>query len=213
MRLLAIDTCLDACQAALIDGDAVVFRRSEPMHRGHQERLAPMLAEAMAEAGARFSELDRIGVTVGPGSFTGLRVGLAFAKGLAIARGIPCLGVGVLEALAASAGERGRVLAAIDAKRAQAYLQLFEDGRALSDAEAVLLEDARAWIERHGGFDGLAIVGSGASLLADIAPGARSLPLAAPDPLAIARLALAAEPSAAPPRPIYLRAPDARLPA
>ena len=72
------------------------------MHRGHQERLAPLVAEAMAQAGAAFPDLDRIGVTVGPGSFTGLRVGLAFAKGLAIALGIPCVGVGVLDALAAT---------------------------------------------------------------------------------------------------------------
>ena len=181
------------------------------MHRGHQERLAPMLAEAMAEAGASFSELDRIGVTVGPGSFTGLRVGLAFAKGLAIARGVPCVGVSVLEALAASADAHGRVLAAIDAKRAQAYLQLFEAGRPLSDPEAVLLADIPAWLEGHGGSEGLTIVGSGAALLAEAAPSARLAPLAAPDPLAIARLA--ARSDAAPARPIYLRAPDARLPA
>jgi tRNA threonylcarbamoyladenosine biosynthesis protein TsaB len=181
------------------------------MHRGHQERLAPMLAEAMAASGAGFDQLDRIGVTVGPGSFTGLRVGLAFAKGLAIARGIPCVGIGVLEALAA--GQGGRVLAAIDARRAQAYLQLFEAGRALGDPEAVLLEDAAAWLDRRGGPGGLTLVGSGAPLLAEIVPGARLLPLAAPDPLAIAGMAAVADPAAAPPRPIYLRAPDARLPA
>ena len=213
MRVLAIDTCLDACQAALIDNDAVIFSRTEPMHRGHQERLAPMLAEAMQAAGAGFDALDRIGVTVGPGSFTGLRVGLAFAKGLAIARGVPCIGVGVLEALAVSAGADGGVLAAIDARREQAYLQLFEDGRAAGEAEAVLLEDAGAWLQQRGGPGGLTIVGSGAPLLAEIAPGARILPLAAPDVLAIARIAAAADPPAAPPQPIYLRAPDARLPA
>ena len=172
-----------------------------------------MLAEAMAEAGAGFEGLDRIGVTVGPGSFTGLRVGLAFAKGLAIARGIGCVGVGVLEALAASAGKGGRILAAIDANRAQAYLQLFTDGVAAGEAEAVLLDDASGWIARRGGSAGLTIVGSAVPLLAEIAPGARLLPLAAADPLAIARLAAAADPALAPAHPIYLRAPDARLPA
>jgi len=170
-----------------------------------------MLAEAMSAAGAGFCALDRIGVTVGPGSFTGLRVGLAFAKGLAIARGVPCVGIGVLEALAA--GVDGRVLAAIDARRAQAYLQLFEAGHARSDPEAVLLEDAAAWLGRRGGPGGLTLVGSAAPLLAGFAPGARLLPLAAPDPVAIARIAAAADPAGAPPRPIYLRAPDARLPA
>ena len=208
MRLLAIDTCLDASQAALIDDDEVVFACSEPMHRGHQERLAPMLAEAMAAAGVGFDGIDRIGVSVGPGSFTGLRVGLAFAKGLAIARGLPCVGVGVLEALAASAGATGRVLAAIDAKREQLYLQAFDDGRATGPPRAERIADFALPQPSRG----LTIVGSGAPVLAQAAPDARILPLAAPDPVAIARLAARAPEPDAPPSPIYLRAPDARLP-
>jgi len=208
VRVLAIDTCLDACQAALLDDDKVVFARSEPMHRGHQERLAPMLAEAMEAAGAGFEDLDRIGVTVGPGSFTGLRVGLAFAKGLAIARGIPCVGIGALEALAASAGVQGPVLAAIDARREQLYLQMFKDGRPAEPPRAQLIVDLRA-ISPTGQ---LTIVGSGAPLMAAVAADARILPLAAPEPVAIARLAALADPARAPPQPIYLRAPDARLP-
>lgn len=179
------------------------------MHRGHQERLAPLVAEAMAEAGAAFPDLNRIGVTVGPGSFTGLRVGLAFAKGLAIALGIPCVGVGVLDALAASVGEAGRVLAAIDAKRDQAYLQLFEKGAAASEAEAVLVADLPAWLDRHGGRRGLTVVGSGAPLVEGEAD---RQTLTAPDPVAIARLAARSPAPDAPPRPIYLRSPDARLP-
>jgi tRNA threonylcarbamoyladenosine biosynthesis protein TsaB len=213
LKVLAIDTCLDACQAALVDHDAVVFSRAEPMHRGHQERLAPMLAEAMDQAGADFAGIGRIGVTVGPGSFTGLRVGLAFAKGLAIALGVPCVGIGVLEALAASADCGGRVLAAVDAKRSQAYLQLFQAGRALCGAEAVLLDDAPGWLARRGGPAGLTIVGSGAPLLAPMAAPARLEPLSGPDPVLLARLAAFADPASAPPRPVYLRAPDARLPA
>ena len=169
-----------------------------------------MVAEAMTEAGVPFAELDRIGVTVGPGSFTGLRVGLAFAKGLAIALGVPCVGVGVLEALAASTAERGRVLAAIDAKRDQAYLQMFDGAVVTGEAEAVLLTEVPAWLARRGGPEGLTVVGSGATL---IAGAAKAIPMAAPDAVAIARLAAWAPKPDAPPRPIYLRAPDARLPA
>ncbi|MGH7024255.1 MAG: tRNA (adenosine(37)-N6)-threonylcarbamoyltransferase complex dimerization subunit type 1 TsaB, partial [Caulobacteraceae bacterium] len=111
MSLLAIDTCLAACQAAVISDGVALASLSEPMARGHQERLGPMVREAMDQAGLRFSELDRIAVTVGPGSFTGLRVGLAFAKGLALALDIPCTGVGTLAALAAgAAGRRAAVI-------------------------------------------------------------------------------------------------------
>ncbi|MGZ8364529.1 MAG: tRNA (adenosine(37)-N6)-threonylcarbamoyltransferase complex dimerization subunit type 1 TsaB, partial [Caulobacteraceae bacterium] len=99
--VLGLDTALTACSVAVIDGDAVLASRSEPMTRGHQERLAPMVAEVMAEAGIAFDALDRIGVTIGPGGFTGLRVGLAFAKGLALALDIPCVGVTTLAALLA----------------------------------------------------------------------------------------------------------------
>ena len=180
------------------------------MHRGHQERLAAMVAEAMTQADAAFPELGGIGVTIGPGSFTGLRVGLAFAKGLAIALGVPCVGVGVLEALAASTDARGRVLAAIDAKRDQAYLQMFENGAASSEAEAVLLAEVPAWLERRGGPQGLSVIGSAAPL---VLGAARAIAVAAPAPVAIARLAARAPTPSAPPRPIYLRAPDARLPA
>ena len=122
-----------------------------------------MLAEAMAAAGVGFGGIDRIGVTVGPGSFTGLRVGLAFAKGLAIARGVPCIGVGVLEALAASAGGGGTVIAAIDAKRDQLYLQTFQDGRAVCAPEAVLIADMGPPAPGP-----LAIVGSGAPIMAGV---------------------------------------------
>ncbi len=168
-----------------------------------------MLAEAMAAAGAHFQDIDRIAVTVGPGSFTGLRVGLAFAKGLAIARGIACVGVGTLDALAASAGEDGVVVAAIDARREQVYLQTFEDGRAVAAPRAELLCD----IASLGASGRPTIVGSGAELLAGVAPEARIIALAAPDPVVVARLAARAPEPAAPPSPIYLRAPDARLPA
>jgi tRNA threonylcarbamoyladenosine biosynthesis protein TsaB len=180
------------------------------MHRGHQERLAPLVAEALAASGADLAAVGRIGVTTGPGSFTGLRVGLAFAKGLAIARGVPCVGVSALEALAASV-EGEEVLAAIDARREQVYLQLFRAGAPSGGPEAVAVADAASWIEGRGAGRGLTVVGSGAPMVADLA--ARTIELAAPDPIAVARLAMRAPEPAAMPSPLYLRAPDARLPA
>lgn len=209
MITLAIDTALDTCSAALLDGERVLAARSEEMARGHQERLAPLVAELMTEAGIGFERLDRIGVTVGPGSFTGLRVGLAFAKGLGVALDVPVVGVGTLAAM--GAGTSGFVAVAVDARRDQIYLQAFRDGQPLGAPEALAAGDAaRGLIDIDPAGPGV-IVGSGALLLADAFPNAATDPRAGADPVWVARLAAAADP--APPRPIYLRAPDAKLPA
>lgn len=205
MIVLAIDTCLFACSVAVTDGDRVLARRVEPMSRGHQERLAPLTAEAMSEAGISFDRLDRIGVTVGPGSFTGLRVGLAFAKGLGAALSIPVVGVGSLEALAQP--EQGSVLAVLDAKRGQVYLQAFADGAAVSAPDVLPIETAAA---RLAEMDSETLVGTGAALLAQMRPGARIIEIDHADPVAVAKIAAARAPT--PPRPLYLRAPDAKLP-
>ena len=205
MIVLALDTCLFACSAAVVRDGELLARRIDPMARGHQERLAPLVQEVMAEAGLGFEALDRIGVTVGPGSFTGLRVGLAFAKGLSAALSIPAVGVGSLEALAQPFS--GRVLAVLDAKRGQVYLQAFEDGAALSAPDALPLEIAAARVAE---FAPQVMVGTGAPLLAAVCSAARVEPLDHTDPLAVARVAAARAP--VPPRPLYLRAPDAKLP-
>ena len=212
MKLLAIDTCLDACSAALwADGQAVATL-SEPMSRGHQERLAPQVAELMAGAGWGFPELDRIAVTIGPGSFTGLRVGLAFAKGLALALDRPCIGVGVLEALAGGAGRTGFVAACLDARRGQAYLQVFIDGRAAMAPDVLPVEIAAARLAELWPGGPAILVGSGAPLLAPVLSEARIMTPPAPDPLAVAEIAAAARAPFPPPRPLYLRPPDAKLP-
>src|SRR6478735_1984689 len=103
MIVLGLDTCLSSCSVAVLDGERVVASAREVMARGHQERLAPMARTVMAQAGVPFGRLDRIAATVGPGSFTGLRVGVAFAKGLALALDRATVGIGTLEALAAEA--------------------------------------------------------------------------------------------------------------
>lgn len=175
------------------------------MIKGHQERLATMVREVMQEAGTGFGDLDRIGVTVGPGSFTGLRVGVAFAKGLSAALGTPCVGVGTLEALAGE--QQGLTVCVIDARREQVYVQAFRDGQPLMEPQALRVADAVAAIGALGEPDILA--GSGAALVAPFFPTAQVATSQVPDPVAVARLAARSE---APARPIYLRAPDAILP-
>jgi tRNA threonylcarbamoyladenosine biosynthesis protein TsaB len=207
---LAVDTCLDACSVAVWVDEQVLAQHSEPMRRGHQERLAGMAQETMAEAATAFSALDRIGVTRGPGSFTGLRVGLAFAKGLGVALDRPVVGVGVLEALAEGAGD-GFVAAAIDARRGQVYLQVFDGGRPLMAPDVLAVEAAAARLVELWIGGPATLVGPGAALLASALPRARLIERAAPDPGAIALLAARARPPFAPPHPLYLRGPDARL--
>jgi tRNA threonylcarbamoyladenosine biosynthesis protein TsaB len=197
VKLLVVDTCLAACQAAVLNGERVAMR-SEAMERGQQERLAGMVAEVMAEAGLAFPELDRIGVTVGPGSFTGLRVGLAFAKGLGVALGVPVVGIGALQALAAGRG--GRTAAVLDARRDQVHLQAFEDGRPLAKPKAMDVNEA---LTRLAVLAPGQLVGPGAGLVA--ADGWRNLGVAMPDPAALARLAADADPASTPPEPLYLR--------
>ncbi len=208
MIVLAVDTCLGACSAAVVANGRLLASRSEAIVRGHQERLAPLARDVMAQAQVAFADLDRIGVTVGPGSFTGLRVGLAFAKGLALALGRPCVGVGTLEALAAGLEVAGRRAAVIDAGRGRVYLQVFEEGEAITAPDSVALETAAARLVELGLSGGLTLVGPGALLLAGRVPGAGLVDLAAPIPGMVARLAARAP--VTPPRPLYLRAPDAR---
>ena len=212
MIVLGLDTCLNACSVAVLDDERVVASAREVMARGHQEQLAPMAQAVMARAGLAFADLDRIAATVGPGSFTGLRVGVAFAKGLALALGKPTVGIGTLEALAAQTAQApGLVFPAIDARRGQLYLQAFEDGRALMAPDAVTAEVAAARIAELSQGRPFTLVGSGAALLADFAPSAAVVEAEGADARDVARIALARSPS--PLKPLYLRAPDAKLPA
>jgi len=209
LNILALDTCVEACSVAVWADERTLAAISEPMSRGYQERLAPMVAEALAEAGLIPAQLDRIAVTVGPGSFTGLRVGLAFAKGLALALDRPCVGIGALEALGLSAGG-GFVAACLDARRGRVYLQAFVDGRAVMAPDILDVDVAASVAELWTGGPAR-LVGSGAPLIAQVLPGAIVEPLATPDAAVLARLAAGRE-SPPPPRPLYLRAPDAKIP-
>lgn len=208
MRVLVIDTALGACAAGVVEGDRVLGRRSEVMARGHSERLGGFVRDAVAQAGGGFETLDRIGVTVGPGSFTGLRVGLAFALGLGQALGRPVVGLSSLTGLAASVegGPAGPVAAVIDARRGEVYLQTFLDGEALEPPRALAIEAARVALSSTG--RAWRWAGDGAVL---VSPETGPVPLA-PTIQALARLTATLDPADHPARPLYLRAPDATPP-
>src|ERR1043166_3265793 len=128
MLILAIDTALDACAAAVLDTSAgVVAQESQAMKRGHAEALMPLIARVMKASGVACPALDRIAVTPGPGSFTGLRVGLSAARGIALAADKPVVGVTTLTAYSAPhVSEHGEhpIIAAIDARHDHVYLQV-----------------------------------------------------------------------------------------
>ena len=210
MRTLVLDTALGACQAGVFDDETALAVLERPMEQGGMERIAGLTRELMQAAGAGFDAIDRIGVTAGPGSFTGLRVGLAFAQGLGAALARPVIGLSSLDGLAASAAAEGVVMAVIDARRGQVYARAFRDGAALGAPEALGLAEAHARALVMG--PGLRLVGSGAPPPAEGLERPEVVALAAPSLDALARLAGAADPETAPPRPLYLRAPDAKPP-
>lgn len=215
MTILAFDTALNACSVALMRDGACLARRFEWRPRGHAEALAPMIANALEETDIRFADITRIGVTIGPGSFTGVRVGLATARGLALAADIPAIGLSTLEAIAANipADEAWvhPVLVLIDARRGAVYSQLFSStAEPLGAAAATPLDDIAEILP--GG--PVIAVGSGVSL-AKQALGSRAddlietEALAVPDPVTLAaRVSL--KQAHGKPAPLYLRPPDAK---
>ena len=217
MLILAIDTALDACAAAVLDTGPgrLIAQASQAMKRGHAEALMPLLADVMKEAGLPFAALDRVAVTTGPGSFTGLRVGLSAARGIALAANKPVVGLTTLSAFAApliGEDEAHPIISAIDARHDQVYFQVVGgDGASLVEPRvapiADVLEAAR--------FGAPYLVGNAAELLAERWPRDAAPPLsvdaqAAPDIGWVAWLGAAADPATAPARPFYLRAPDAK---
>jgi len=217
MLVLAIDTALDACSAAVLDSDRRVIVASETlaMQRGHAEALMPLIARVMDRAAIEFRGLDRIAVTTGPGSFTGLRVGISAARGIALAAGKPAIGLTTLAAFAApyiAEDDTLPVVAAIDARHDHVYLQVFGPrGRTLVAPKVASLREA----VRAAQTDPARIVGSAAQLIAAAWPNTEPSPptivqRGAPDITWIARLAAAADEGHGSPKPLYLRAPDAQ---
>jgi tRNA threonylcarbamoyladenosine biosynthesis protein TsaB len=188
---------------------------SRAMTRGHAEALAPMIEEASLTVAGGLAALNRIVVTTGPGSFTGIRVGLAMARAMGLALGVPVVGVSTLAALAApllSEPRAGVIAAAIDARHGSAYFQLFEaSGRPLGPPRCDTLRECVRGI----GAGPALLTGDAALLLATEAHRA-GLPYDlgdasdAPDIVAVARMGLALDPATNPARPLYVKPPDAR---
>jgi tRNA threonylcarbamoyladenosine biosynthesis protein TsaB len=219
MLILAIDTALEACAACVLDTAAgeVITLESQAMKRGHAEALMPLIARVMNKAGVAFTALDRIAVTTGPGSFTGLRVGLSAARGIALAADRHAVGVTTLAAFAApivGLGLDRPVISAIDARHDHVYFQVVAgDGSLLVRARVAPIEEALRAAE----FGAPHLVGNAAAILAarwpaDAPPPYQVSPQAAPDITWVAWLGAAVSPETAPARPLYLRAPDAKPP-
>ncbi|MGH6673837.1 MAG: tRNA (adenosine(37)-N6)-threonylcarbamoyltransferase complex dimerization subunit type 1 TsaB [Xanthobacteraceae bacterium] len=218
MRVLAIDTALGSCSAAVLDtvrGDGIIVGESLPMVRGHAEALIPLVARVMEQAELAFSDLDRVAVTTGPGSFTGMRVGISAARGIALAAGKPALGMSTLAAYAAPHLDDDKdapVIVAIDARHEHVYLQVFAAGgrTAVAPRLAPIADAVHAALQAP-----CRIVGSAAQAVVERMPQGAPAPLRvdareAPDIDWVARMGAVLPESQSPPKPQYLRAPDAQ---
>lgn len=221
MNILAFDTAQGALSAALLDGQGrVLAHHFELRQRGHAEALLPLLEAMLEEAGLTAPDITALAVTIGPGTFTGLRSGLAAARGFALARSLPLVGITTLEALAEPVVlEAGETLAAcFDARRDEVYFQMFSAGpNAISEAQLLSVDAAVSLLPA----EKIVLAGTGAALLqARLSPARCRIAMTAaqPDALSVARLALKKLEQHGPqsfrnfPSPLYLRAPDAKLP-
>jgi len=218
MKLLALDCAGLGCSVALWRDGSIAAEQVREMVRGHAEALMPMIDEVMVAADERLDTLDRLAVTVGPGSFTGIRVGLAAARGLALAIGCPVIGVGTLEALAEGTDPAERVnhtvLAVLDARRGEVYAQAFDERLApMTTPQTCPASEALAGLVPP-----ILLVGSGSILIAAAHEGTRLARAGAPEfPEAsrVAALAARQDDRARPGHdvaPLYLRGPGAHTP-
>ena len=225
MRVLALDTALGACSVALCSNGDVLARRFKRLERGHAEALMPMVEAVRGEVGLDYAELDLLAVTVGPGTFTGVRIGLATARGLSLASGVPLVGVTTLAAVAQAAAEtaaaKDSLLVVHDARRAQVYAQLFDRAVAPLGAPGVIdPSDVAALVRGRAGL----VAGTGVALVwpylrASHQEWRRSSAEGVPDAAVIARLAARSASGGQdqadmwwPPEPLYLRASGAVAP-
>ena len=215
MRLLAFDTSGPALSAAVADRWHIRGARHEPLARGHAERLLPLLTEVMGEAGCAWHDLDLVVTSIGPGNFTGLRVGIATARALSLALERPVLGIGTLELAAQAAfdpADDRPIQVILDARRSEVYAQRFSGDLAPLSEPALLSLDRipEAWVP------GSRLVADPIAGLGDLWGGDAMMEtrLDAGNLVEAARRLLAAGVVAVPGRalrPLYLRQPDARI--
>ncbi|MCR5857707.1 tRNA (adenosine(37)-N6)-threonylcarbamoyltransferase complex dimerization subunit type 1 TsaB [Mesorhizobium sp. J428] len=215
MILLAIDTASSLCAACVFDAAAgrELGRAVEDIGKGHAERLMDVIAEALAAAGKIHADLGAVAVSIGPGSFTGIRVGVAAARGLALGLRVPAHGITTLSAIAEEARDTFpgcRIVASIDAKRDEIYVEDHAaDGSITHGPSIVPVDQASALLDG----ERPVLAGSGAAVIAAGADPARyelAGGAATADIAVYARLAAAGRTFNSPPKPLYLRGPDAR---
>lgn len=221
MKILALDSATTACSVALWAEGTVLASESIVQDRGQAEALLPMVERVRAKAGLDLSAVDRLAVTVGPGHFTGLRAGLATARGLALALGRPLIGITTLQAVAAgvSAAERAgaSLVVALDSKRAEAYFQVFDEQLQPQTAPVARQpEEFAADLLARGALRYVIAGDAGAPLLVALRNAGVVLALATaaprPDAAIVAALAALAPLEDGPPRPLYLHAPETTAP-
>lgn len=222
MKILAIDTATTSCSVAVRAKGLTVAYDFEPMVRGQSEALIPMVLSVVSKTELNLEDLDLIAVTRGPGAFTGLRIGLAAARGLALASAIPCCGITTTETIAEAARQTEKAplshLVALDSKRSDLYIQAFDpDGKSLGGAKAVAVETLSDYIGGLALSGPVCVVGDAAERALAYLPDSylRSAAPDFPDARYVAALADQMVASGGPlpePSPLYLRPPDAALP-
>lgn len=205
MAILGLDTTGGHCSAALVNETECLAHKSENIGRGHAERLAPMVQEILAKAKLSANDITKLVVCTGPGSFTGLRVALAFAKGFALPRKIPVVGISALEVMAAQIDphKENKTVSVMDVRRGEVCWAAFDRRTCIQSPLTQKTEVAISAIKALG-YDRLA--GDGAHLINSPSQ------VTVVSPTAMAWLGQDRAPEDYPAIPLYSRAPDAKLP-
>lgn len=205
MITLALDTTGPWCSCAIVNSHSILVDQSEKIGRGHAERLAPMVADALSYAELETKDIGRIAVCTGPGSFTGLRVALAFARSFALPTKTPVIGISALRAMAAEADPLSaqKIISVINAKRGEVCWAVYENGQEIRGPQTQDLETAKSDM---GNIPHVQLVGDGAHLITNKSPIDHvNAPI-------LGWISETLNQHGFPPEPFYARGPDAKLP-